>query len=64
MQEGKPSAFASTSLTPSEFQYAQIEKEMLAIFIDAKGFTNNFTVVRSRSRRTLKPLLHFQKDSK
>ena len=38
MQEGKPIAFASKSLTPSEVQYAQIEKEMLAIFFGCKRF--------------------------
>ena len=31
MQEGKPVAYASKSLNPTEQDYAQIEKEMYAI---------------------------------
>lgn len=38
MQEGKPVAFASKSLTQSEVQYAQIEKEMFAILFGCKRF--------------------------
>ena len=38
MQKGKPIAFASKGLTPSEVQYAQIEKEMLSIFFGWKRF--------------------------
>lgn len=38
MEEGKPIAFASKSLTQSGVQYAQIEKEMFAIFFGLKRF--------------------------
>ncbi|XP_062610827.1 uncharacterized protein K02A2.6-like [Saccostrea cucullata] len=38
LQEGKPVSYASKSLTPSEINYAQIEKEMLAILFGYKHF--------------------------
>ncbi|XP_021341363.1 uncharacterized protein K02A2.6-like [Mizuhopecten yessoensis] len=38
LQHGKPVAYASKSLTPSEVQYAQIEKEMFAILYGCKRF--------------------------
>lgn len=40
LQCGKPIFFASRSLTESEKQYAQIEKEMLAINFAAQKFKN------------------------
>lgn len=40
LQSGKPIFFASRRLTESEKQYAQIEKEMLAIAFAAKKFKN------------------------
>ncbi|XP_011859337.1 PREDICTED: uncharacterized protein LOC105556835 [Vollenhovia emeryi] len=38
LQEGKPIAFASRSLSKTEQQYAQIEKEMLAILFAVQKF--------------------------
>ena len=38
LQEGKPIAYASKSLTPSEVNYAQIEKEMYAILFGCRKF--------------------------
>ena len=38
MQEGKPIAYASRALTPTECQYAQLEKEMLAITFSLTKF--------------------------
>jgi len=38
MQDGHPVAYASRSLTPTEVQYVQIEKELLAIVFRMKKF--------------------------
>ena len=39
LQDGKPIAFASTVLSPTQQRYAVIEKEMLAICFAAKKFS-------------------------
>ena len=46
MQEGKPIAFASRALSSSEKNYAQIEKEMLAILFGLNKF-HHFTYGRN-----------------
>ena len=38
MQDGHPVAYASRSLTPTEVQYAQIERELLAIVFGMEKF--------------------------
>ncbi|XP_053570046.1 ankyrin repeat and SOCS box protein 4 isoform X1 [Bombina bombina] len=38
MQEGRPVAYASRSMTPTQRNYSQIEKEMLAIVIGCEKF--------------------------
>ena len=38
MQEGKPAAYASKSLSPAEQDYAQIEKEMCAMLFGTERF--------------------------
>ena len=38
LQEGRPVAYSSKALTPTEVNYAQIEKEMYAILFGAKKF--------------------------
>ena len=45
MQKGQPVAFASRALTPIERNYAQIEKELLAIVFGMEKF-NHFTYGR------------------
>ena len=38
MQDGRPVTYASRSLTPTEVQYAQIKKELLAIVFGMEKF--------------------------
>lgn len=40
LQEGKPVAYASKALTPTEQRYANIEREMLAVVFGAEKFHN------------------------
>ena len=40
LQDGKPIAYASKTLTPTEILYAQVEKEMLAIVFGCVRFKN------------------------
>ena len=49
LQQGKPIAYASCSLSMSEHNYAQIEKELLAIVFSC---TNIYTVSIQRCRQT------------
>ena len=52
IQEGRPLAYASKALTPTEVNYAQIEKEMYAILFGAKRF---YQFVYGRSKPTTSP---------
>lgn len=56
MQEGKPIAFASKSLTQSEVQSAQIEKEMFAILFGCKRFHQYIYGQKVKDETDHKPL--------
>lgn len=45
IQNGSPLYFASRSLNKTEIEYAQIEKELLAITFSCKNFTIIFMVM-------------------
>ena len=63
MQEGKPIAFASRALSSSEKNYAQIEKEMLAILFGLNKF-HHFTYGRNVTAVTdHKPLVSIVKNA-
>lgn len=56
MQDGHPIAYASRALTDTEKNYAQIEKELLAIVFSAKRFHQYFYGVRVNVQSDHKPL--------
>ena len=61
MQEGKPIAFASKSLTPSEINYAQIEKEMFAILFGCRRFHQYIYGHKVKFETDHKPLVRIMK---
>ncbi|XP_033763408.1 uncharacterized protein K02A2.6-like [Pecten maximus] len=63
MQEGKPIAFASKSLTPSEINYAQIEKEMYAIVFGCTKFHQYLYGRKVRVETDHKPLIPISQKS-
>ena len=56
MQDGKPIAYASKALTPTETGYAQIEKEMLAILFGCTHFKNYIYGRRTVVESDCKPI--------
>ena len=61
IQEGKPIAYASKSLTQTEINYAQIEKEMYAIIFGCKKFHHYIYGRRIRVETDHKPLIPVSK---
>ena len=61
IQEGKPIAYASKSLTQTEINYAQIEKEMYAIIFGCKKFHHYIYGRRIRVETDHKPLIPISK---
>ena len=61
MQENKPISFASRSLTESEKQYAQIEKEFLAITYAVEKFKNYIYGRKVKVSTDHKPLIGLMK---
>ena len=55
-QKGKPVAYASRSLSPAECNYAQIEKELLAIVFACQKFHNYIYGFRTKVQTDHKPL--------
>ena len=56
MQEGKPIAYASKTLTPTEVNYAQIEKEILAILFECTRFKHYIYGRRTVVESDCKPI--------
>ena len=56
MQDGKPIAYASKTLTPTEVAYAQIEKEMLAILFGCTRFKHYIYGRRTVVESDCKPI--------
>ena len=63
MQEGKPIAYASKTLTPTEVNYAQIEKEMLAILFGCTRFKHYIYGRRTVVESDCKPVEAIMKKS-
>ena len=61
LQSGKPIAFASKSLTTSEVNYAQIEKEMYAILFGCRRFHQYLYGRKVRAETDHKPLISIMK---
>ena len=56
LQQGKPVAYASRSLTPTETAYAQIEKELLAIVFGCQKFHQFIYGFNTKVQTDHKPL--------
>ncbi|XP_021361397.1 uncharacterized protein K02A2.6-like [Mizuhopecten yessoensis] len=63
MQEGKPVAYASKSLTPSEINYAQIEKEMYGIVFGCNKFHQYLYGRKVKVETDHKPLIPISQKS-
>ena len=61
LQEGRPIAYASKSLTPTEVNYAQIEKELFAILFGCKRFHQYVYGRHIRVETDHKPLIFIMK---
>lgn len=61
LQEGRPIAYASKSLTPTEVNYAQIEKELFAILFGCKRFHQYVYGRRIMVETDHKPLIFIMK---
>ena len=62
MQDGKPIAYASKSLTQPEVNYAQIHKELYAIIFECKRFRYYIYGRGVRVETDHKPLILFNKN--